>query len=109
GSLALSGDGECIVLACFTEGLQRYNLAGRKLDRLASTWPCRLVSLSFDGKLMLISWLTKQMLVLDAAGNNLCTHAVDKPLAALALSPLGDRAAIALTDGPILGLDLSKV
>lgn len=106
GSLTLTGDGERILCACFTEGLVSYNLAGKKLGRVEVSAPCRLASLSFDGRLTLVAWLTNQLVILDADGRNLCTYPLDKPIVALALSALGGTAYVALGDGPTLGLDL---
>jgi WD40 repeat protein len=104
GSMTLRGDGECIVLACFTDGLQRYDLRGCKLDKMSVVWPCRLAVQSFDGSVILVAWLTKQLLLLDADGRNLCTYALDKPIVGLALSALGDQAYAALADGPVVSL-----
>ena len=41
GSVAVSGDGSRIILACFSDGLRGYDLAGRKQGRLALNEPCR--------------------------------------------------------------------
>jgi hypothetical protein len=107
GALAVSGDGATIVLACFTEGLQRYTLAGKKPGRLPTPEPCRLASLSFDGRLLLVAGLSSRLLLLDGAGRLLHTHPLDRTAVALALAPLGDYAIAALKDGEVVSLDLS--
>lgn len=109
GSLTVSGDGNRILLACFTEGFLSYSLTGAKMGRLCVSWPCRLASLSFDGQLVLVAWLTKQLILLDGDGKNLCTHPLAQPLVALALGALGDTAYVALADGPVVGYGLSKL
>lgn len=106
GSLTLTGGGERILLACFTEGLLSYDLTGKKLGKVEVAAACRLASLSFDGRLTLVAWLTKQLVVLDADGRNLGAHSCDQPVIALALGPLGSTGCVALADGTVLGLDL---
>jgi hypothetical protein len=107
GALAVSGDGQRSVLACYTDGLQCYSLAGQRLARVPAAQPCRLAAQSFDGQLILAAGLTNQLFLLDAEGQSRCNHSLDKPSAALALGALGDRAVVALAGGPVLGLDLS--
>jgi hypothetical protein len=108
GALTVSGDGEHIVLACYSEGLRRYSRKGRKLDRLPLTEPCSLVTLTHDGRGMLVAGLSNQLLRLDGEGRALCSYALEKPAAALALGALGDEAYAACTGGPLLALDLRK-
>lgn len=106
GSLTLTGAGERILLACFTEGLISYDLAGKKLDKVETAAACRLASLSFDGRLTLVAWLTKQLVVLDAAGRNLGALPCDQTIVAVAMGPLASNGCVALADGLVLGLDL---
>jgi hypothetical protein len=107
GSLAVSGEGDQIVLACFTEGLQRYTLTGTDLGRSHLAEPCRLAALSFTGRHVLTVGLSPHLLLLDRKGYVLSEHPLDKPPVALALGPFGDYALAALLDGRVLGLDLS--
>jgi hypothetical protein len=106
GSLAVSGDGERVELACFTEGLQRYTLAGRNRGRQQIGEPCRLAALSFDGQQTLAAGLSSRLLLLDRKGRALATHDLGSPATALALAALGDRAAVALADGRVMGFDV---
>jgi hypothetical protein len=107
GSLSVSGDGASIVLACFTEGLQRYNLAGRNLGRLPVIEPCRLASVSFDGRLALAAGLSNRLLLLNDRGELIASQALDQSPVAVAVGALAERANVALPDGRVLGLDLS--
>src|SRR5947208_2219220 len=52
GALTVSGDGATILLACYTEGLQRYSLEGKNCGRVTTPEPCYLASMSFDGRLI---------------------------------------------------------
>jgi hypothetical protein len=108
GSLAVSSDGSQIMLACFTEGVQRYNLAGKNKGRLHLSEPCRLVTLSFAGSLLLVAGLSHRILLHDRKGRVLCDHELSKPAVGLALTALGDRAVAALADGRLVGLDLRE-
>jgi hypothetical protein len=109
GALTVSGDGERIFLACFTEGLQHYTLTGKKQDRQATSEPCRLAALSFDGQLTLVAGLSGRLQLLDAEGRLVAAHALDKPPVAIALGALGDSATVALDDGRLIGLELAQV
>jgi hypothetical protein len=104
GALTVGGDGERIVLACFSEGFQAYSLKGKKEPRLPVPWPCRLASVSFDGRLLLAAGMTHQLALLDSAGRPLATYPVECSINALALGALGDDAYAALADGTVLAL-----
>jgi hypothetical protein len=107
GSVTVSGDGEQIVLACFTEGLQCYTLAGKNQGRLHVGEPCRLAALSFDGRFILAAGLSNHLFLLDRKGRVLGDHLLDKPAVAVVLDALGEHAVAALSDGRVVGLDLS--
>jgi hypothetical protein len=106
GALTVSGDGDRLLLACFTEGLQRYNLLGKNQGRIQVAEPCRLASQSFDGRLILVAGLSNRLLLLDREGRLLCEHLLEKPAGALALCALGEGAVVALSDGRVLGLEV---
>jgi hypothetical protein len=106
GSLAVSGDGEKIVLACFTDGLQRYSLAGKKLSRLAVSEPYRLAVLTFDGRTTLMAGLGNRLQLLDADGAVLSSYVLENPPLAIAFSALGDKAFVALVHGGLVALDI---
>ncbi len=106
GALAVSGDGNQIVLACFSEGLLRYDGQGKKQGRVSVPEPCGVVSLSFDGRLLLAGGLTGRVLLLNANGEMLASHALEQPLAGGALAALGDSAVLALANGPVVRLSI---
>jgi hypothetical protein len=107
GGLAVSGEGEQVVLACFTEGLLRYGPTGQPLSRLAVAEPCRLVSVTFAGRRFLVGGMGGQLLLLDEGGRTLATHSLEQPAAALALGALGHDAVVALADGPVVRLEIA--
>lgn len=103
GSLAVNGDGSRIILPCFSEGLRCYSVGRRQAERLATSEPCRLAALAFDGKRILAADLASGLLLLDREGKVLKRYPLEQPAVALALGPLGDRAATALPNGVIMG------
>jgi hypothetical protein len=109
GSLTVSGDGERIVLACYSEGLVTYSLAGRKRDRPPPSEPFRLAALSYEGRYTLAATLDNRLLLLDRDGQNLTSYPLDHPPAALALAPLADSAVVAQADRRVFALDLRDV
>jgi hypothetical protein len=106
GALCTDGAGRQILLACFSEGLHRYQADGKKVQRLTMPDPCRLASQSFDGNRILIGNMSNRLTLVDAQGRVLATHEMEKPVAALALGPLGKEAFVALAKGPVVRLEL---
>ncbi len=107
GSLAVSGDGSHILIACFSDGIKVYNLSGQ----LTATWTareaCRFAAVAWDSSLTLAAGLGPRLFLLDRQGLTMATHQLDKPIAALALAALGDWAVVALANGSLLGLDIT--
>jgi hypothetical protein len=108
GSLTVSGSGESVILACFTEGLQRYSLTGKNLGRQSLTEPCRLAAVTFDGGHLLVAAMGSRLHWLDAEYRILSTFSLDQPALAMGLAPLGDRAVVADNSGFLVGLDLRR-
>jgi hypothetical protein len=102
GGLAVTGDGSQVVLACFSDGLQRYGEGGRRLERLPLQEPARLVSMDFAGKHLLVGGSSKRVLLLGEEGKVSATQELEQPVVALALGPLGDYAVAALADGKVV-------
>jgi hypothetical protein len=106
GGLATSGDGAVIALACFTDGIQRYRLDGANLGKLKVHTPCRLLAGAFDCRRLVAGGLQQELVLLDAAGQVLGNHTLERPAAGLAMAPLGDEAYVALDDGRIQAFQL---
>jgi hypothetical protein len=106
GSLAVSGEGDMVLLACFTEGLQRYTAGGANKGRLPVTDPCRLAAVSYDGGRILVAGLSERLDLLDRAGRSMAQGTLELPPVGLALSPQGEAGAAALADGRVVGLAL---
>jgi hypothetical protein len=106
GSLSVTGDGGVIALACFSEGLQRYDISGKRLEKLSMPGPCRLASLSFEGDRILAAYQNRQVHLIDAAGVELSSQTFEHSVTAIALGALADTAYVAVSDGPIVGMSI---
>ena len=106
GGLAASGDGSIIALACFTDGLSRYSLKGPPPARqpLPGDHPCRLVALSYDGRTVLTTGFSGNILLLNDRGQVRGEHSLEAPASALALGALAERAVVGTSGGRILCL-----
>jgi hypothetical protein len=108
GSLAVDSEGDQVVIACFTEGIQRYDGKGKNKGRLHLAEPCRLASISYDGRWILTVNLKNRLALIDQSGRELLEYRLEKSPTAIALSPLGNHAVAALSNGHILGLDVRE-
>lgn len=102
GSLAVSGDGKSVLLACFSDGLYRYNIAGPPPQRIALEKPCHLATLSYDGETLLTADPQASACLRDSKGELRDPLKLDFPAAALALGALADCAIVGLVNGAIL-------
>jgi hypothetical protein len=109
GSLTVSGNGETIALACFSEGACCYHLAeGPKTRRMvAAVAPCRLLACSYEGDVWLTVGLEPRLTVRNAGGAVRAEAAVEGRPVAVALAPLGRWAAVATAEGALLAFDLA--
>lgn len=106
GALAVDGYGEQIVLACFSEGLLRFSVAGTKHPRQTVAEPCRLASIAFDGLRTLAAGVSRRLHLLDAAGQSVLARELEHTPLAIGLNACGDTATAAFRDGTVLALDL---
>jgi len=103
GSLAVSTQGRQILLACFTEGLVRYTLAGSRLPQPGQIFPSRLAALSYDGTLILTADLDKGLTLATPEGTVKDRFNLESPPVDLALGPLGDYLVV-ITEMHLLAL-----
>ena len=102
GSLAASGDGAVVALACFSDGLHCYSLDGPKRRCLEGAGPCRLAAVSYDGDAFLTADLGQRLYLRDAAGRERGDWVMDAVPVGLAFGPAGEAAFAVLADGRIL-------
>jgi WD40 repeat protein len=106
GSLSVTGDGQRIAFACFSEGIQRYNLAGKRLAGQTLAGPVRLAALSYEGDRILAAFASKQIHLLDGDAQELANLTVERSVTAVGLGALADTAVVGLSSGSVLGLDV---
>ncbi len=90
GGLSVNGDGSSLLLACFSEGLQRFSADGKSQIRIATPKPCRLVAQSFAGDRLLGGGMTNKLFLFDREGRLQCRHELEQPHTALAFAALGE-------------------
>lgn len=105
GALTLSGDGDCIHLACFGDGLYRYSAAGPPAQRIALEAPCHLAALSYAGDSLLTADREQRVNWRDGEGRLREAIHLEGAVTALALGALGDYGIAGLADGSILWLE----
>ncbi len=99
GSLVVSGDGSSIVLACYTDGLNRYGLRNPRPERQSLPDACRLASMSYDGQNVLAAGLASTITLLDRQNRVQGEQRLEAPATALALGALAERAVIGTATG----------
>jgi WD40 repeat protein len=104
GSLAATGDGRLIALACFSDGVSLYNLRGEKLNGGPRPGPCRMAALSYDGSTLLTAGLDGLVRLHDRAGQTRSDFRPDAAVTSLALDALGTTAFVGLADGNVLAM-----
>jgi hypothetical protein len=105
GSIATSGDGQTIALACFSEGVCVYSLEKPTQRKLPQAAPCRLAALTYTGDGILTAGLDRRLHLGDRDGAVRDSFAPDGSPVGLVFGALGLFAAVALAEGKILGLD----
>jgi hypothetical protein len=101
-SLTLTSCGEPICLACYSEGIRAYGVDGK--PRPFPSPPCRLVSISADGRRLALAGTTTTLHVAEASGAVISMLELEKPAVALAIDALGHNVIVALPDRRILCL-----
>ncbi len=108
GSLAVSGDGGRIVLACFTEGLCYYSLASPHQQRHPEAGHCRLAAVGYLGAPILTAGM-ENSLSLHRGNGGRDELILSGPPVALGLSALGERAVVALGNGKVVGVEIERM
>jgi hypothetical protein len=108
GSLAVSGTGDLILLACFNEGLCTYALGRPRSQRLPMSPPVRLAAVDYRGEVIVAVGLDGNLLRCAADG----TRQLELPLpanpVALCVEALGGAAIVALADSTLIRVEMSE-
>ncbi len=110
GSLAVSGDGSSVLLACFSDGLYRYSTNGpQSQQRIPLEAPCRFASLSYAGDCLLTADRPQHLCLRDPKGDIREQINLDASVAAIALSALADFVVAGLANGVIVRFEDRRV
>lgn len=101
GSLAVTGDGSSVMLACFSDGLVHYNTSGPEQQRIPLESPCPLAALSYDGDSLLTTDRQNHLGLRDGKGVIRDHLNIDAPVVAVSMGALGDYAVVGLANGII--------
>jgi hypothetical protein len=104
GSLSVSGAGDIIALACFTEGLCCYAIDRPQPQRLTQVAPCHLAAVSYSGEVLLTAGLDNRVSLRERDGSTRAEFKAEAAIVALALGPLGDFAVVGLAEGQVVAL-----
>lgn len=107
GSLAVSGAGDRIVVACFSEGLRCWSPQKPRLEKLPMTRACRYVAISYAGDAILYAGADYRLTLCDGTGATRDEMTLPAPPGVLAMAALGDRAIVAY-DRAVLGIDFER-
>jgi WD40 repeat protein len=105
GSLAVSGDGKSVLLACFSDGLYRYSTDGPEQQRIPLETPCHFAALSYDGERLFTLGRQPCVCLRDSKGGLRVQINLDAPAVAASLGALADYALVGLANGAILRFD----
>jgi hypothetical protein len=94
-----------LLLACFGDGLYRYDVGGPRQQRIPLDSPCHLASLSYAGDRFLTVEDDRRVRLRNPDGFRLDQIALDTPVVSLALGALADFGVFGLADGSIHRVD----
>lgn len=101
-SLAVSGDGDIIVLACYADGIWKYSRKGGPGEHCGTRDPCRLATMSYDGGTLLVSGLDEHLRLLDLNGSEFDQRKMESVVTTQQMGPLGETALVGLADGRLI-------
>ena len=106
GRLATSGDGQMILLACYTHGIQRYDIEGRSEGAYHLGGSAGHAVPDFAGRSIAVATLEGELAILSGAGNVKWRTTLGRPASHLEIDALGRYLVYGLETGEIARLDL---
>ena len=105
GRLATTGDGGMILVACFTHGVQRYDLGGRNEGAYHLGGSAAIAVPDFAGRTIAVATQEGELAILNGTGNVRWRTALPRPALALEVDALGRFLVYGLPTGEITRLD----
>lgn len=105
GSFAVAGNGDPLLLACFSIGMRRYNSGGYRAS-INLPKACGLIALSFDGQKGVASGAGHELYGFNENGELTLTHELEHTPMALTLSATGDRVFCGFVDGTVAAYEV---
>jgi hypothetical protein len=105
GGLAVAGEGEPILIACYSDGLRGYARDGKPWRFAAPAAPCRSVAISYDGQTIVTVQIDGLVM---CQGNGLApghSYRPDAAPVALTMSALGDTLYLAQADRKVIAVN----
>lgn len=106
GSLAVSGEGDDILLACFSDGLYRYSAAGPPQQRVPLDAACPMAAVSYAGDCLLTVGRERRVYRRERGGEGRDDRRFESAITALGLGAFGDYGMVGLSDGTLQRLEL---
>jgi hypothetical protein len=99
GSLSANGRGDCLVLACFSEGVCGYTVDSGQGQRLAGEAACHLADVSYKGDALLMAGLENRVYLRTNQGSFRGQINAEGPVVGIGLAPLADSVVVATAEG----------
>ncbi len=106
GRLATTGDGQMILVACYTLGVQRYDIEGRSEGAYHLGGSAGHAVPDFAGRNIAVSTIEGELAILSGAGNVKWRTTLNRPAIALETDALGRYLIYGQATGEIVRLDL---
>jgi hypothetical protein len=105
GRLATTGDGQMILVSCFTHGIQRYDLEGRSEGAYHLGGSAGHAVPDFAGRSIAVATIEGELAILSGAGNVKWRTSLNRPAMALETDALGRYLVYGQATGEIVRVD----
>jgi hypothetical protein len=106
GRLSMTGDGGMILIACYTHGVQRFDLRGQNEGAYHLGGSASLAVPDFPGRTIAVATQEGDLAILNGTGNVRWKTTLPRPAVALEVDALGRFIIYGLASGEITRLDL---
>jgi hypothetical protein len=108
GRLSTTGDGQMILISCFTHGIQRYDLEGHSEGAYHLGGSASHAVPDFAGRSIAVATLESELAILSGAGNVKWRTSLNRPAIALETDALGRYLVYGQATGEIVRVDFQS-